>query len=181
MRKVKQLRNRLRRHLSVGSLVVVTGHNLPDLKRPHNKLARLCFIQLGKKQQEKHLTCCIKKAKGVWFTPDHYSYCIVVKNLWQKIWRHAHIKMFCPCFERMTTRINLTANKKNTKILTVGTYSDGNLLVVYEINKQVFPTAPSPTTTHLIVCISVLSDSAVNTANCWEGGGDITFRSLTTC
>ena len=37
--------------------------------------------------------------------------------------------------------------------LTVGTYSEGNLLVVYEINKQVLPTAPSPTTTHLMVCI----------------------------
>ena len=36
---------------------------------------------------------------------------------------------------------------------TVGTYSDGNLLVVYEIRRQVFPTAPSPTTTHLIVCM----------------------------
>ena len=24
---------------------------------------------------------------------------------------------------------------------------------MYDINKQVFPTAPSPTTTHLIVCI----------------------------
>ena len=50
---------------------------------------------------------------------------------------------------------------------TVGTYSEGNLFVVYEIKRQVldvsscthagpstyFPTAPSPTTTHLIVCI----------------------------
>ena len=32
--------------------------------------------------------------------------------------------------------------------LTVGTYSDGNLFVVYEMRRQVFPTAPSPTTTH---------------------------------
>lgn len=38
--------------------------------------------------------------------------------------------------------------------LTVGTYSDGNLFVVYEIKRQVLPTAPSPTTTHLIVCIA---------------------------
>ena len=37
--------------------------------------------------------------------------------------------------------------------LTVGTYSDGNLFVVYDIRRQVFPTAPSPTTTHLMVCI----------------------------
>ena len=35
----------------------------------------------------------------------------------------------------------------------MGTYSDGNLFVVYEIRRQVFPTAPSPTTTHLMVCI----------------------------
>ena len=39
------------------------------------------------------------------------------------------------------------------KKLTVGTYSLGNLFVVQEINKQVFPTAPSPTTTHFMVCI----------------------------
>jgi hypothetical protein len=31
----------------------------------------------------------------------------------------------------------------------VGTYSEGNLFVVYEMSRQVFPTAPSPTTTHL--------------------------------
>ena len=37
--------------------------------------------------------------------------------------------------------------------LPVGTYSDGNLFVVYDINKHVLPTAPSPTTTHFIVCI----------------------------
>lgn len=33
---------------------------------------------------------------------------------------------------------------------TVGTYSPGKLSVVYEINIHVFPTVPSPTTTHLI-------------------------------
>ena len=43
--------------------------------------------------------------------------------------------------------------KLNQK-LTVGTYSEGNLLVVYEISRHVLPTAPSPTTTHLIVCIA---------------------------
>ena len=37
--------------------------------------------------------------------------------------------------------------------LTVGTYSDGNLLVVYEMSRQVLPTAPSPTTTHFMVCM----------------------------
>ena len=36
------------------------------------------------------------------------------------------------------------------KINTVGTYSPGNLFVVYDMSKHVFPTAPSPTTTHLI-------------------------------
>lgn len=40
-----------------------------------------------------------------------------------------------------------------SKKLTVGTYSEGNLLVVYDIRRQVLPTAPSPTTTHLIVCM----------------------------
>jgi len=42
--------------------------------------------------------------------------------------------------------------------LTVGTYSEGNLLVVYEMRRQVFPTAPSPTTTHLIVCMLHVAD-----------------------
>lgn len=37
--------------------------------------------------------------------------------------------------------------------LTVGTYSWGNLFVVYEISRHVFPTAPSPTTTHFMVCM----------------------------
>jgi len=35
---------------------------------------------------------------------------------------------------------------------TVGMYSPGNALVVYEIKRQVLPTAPSPTTTHFIDC-----------------------------
>lgn len=62
--------------------------------------------------------------------------------------------------------------------LTVGTYSEGNLLVVYEINRQVFPTAPSPTTTHLIVCISVLSDPAGTLA---AGRGDNAVNMLGLC
>jgi hypothetical protein len=33
---------------------------------------------------------------------------------------------------------------------TVGTYSSGNVLLVNEINIQVFPTVPSPTITNLI-------------------------------
>lgn len=32
----------------------------------------------------------------------------------------------------------------------MGTYSPGKLSVVYEINIQVLPTVPSPTTTHFI-------------------------------
>lgn len=58
MMKVKQLRNTLGRHLSVGSLVVVTGHNLPDLKREWHTFTlyfsiflfklRLLFIEGGK-------------------------------------------------------------------------------------------------------------------------------------
>jgi hypothetical protein len=32
----------------------------------------------------------------------------------------------------------------------VGTYSPGNEFVVYEMSIQVFPTEPSPTTTHFI-------------------------------
>lgn len=47
--------------------------------------------------------------------------------------------------------------KSKAVILTVGTYSEGNLFVVYEIRRQVLPTAPSPTTTHLMVCIVALS------------------------
>ena len=31
----------------------------------------------------------------------------------------------------------------------MGTYSEGNLFVVYDIRRHVLPTAPSPTTTHL--------------------------------
>ncbi len=41
-----------------------------------------------------------------------------------------------------------------SKILTVG--SDGNLFV-NETKRQVLPTAPSPTTTHLIVDIAVVT------------------------
>jgi len=77
---------------------------------------------------------------------------------------------------------------------TVGTYSEGNLFVVYEIKRHVlfvnigpvftawklvvthFPTAPSPTTTHLIVCMVVqtgISIPAKCLGNCGgsEGSG----------
>ena len=54
----------------------------------------------------------------------------------------------------------------------MGTYSEGNLLVVYEINKQVFPTAPSPTTTHLIVCIFDFKTRENQKARFWGHGFD---------
>jgi len=41
-------------------------------------------------------------------------------------------------------------NNINDNTYTVGTYSPGKLSVVYDINMQVFPTVPSPTTTHFI-------------------------------
>lgn len=37
-----------------------------------------------------------------------------------------------------------------TETYTVGTYSPGKLSVVYEMSIHVFPTVPSPTTTHLM-------------------------------
>ena len=37
-----------------------------------------------------------------------------------------------------------------TNTYMVGTYSPGNEFVVYDINMHVFPTDPSPTTTHLM-------------------------------
>lgn len=53
--------------------------------------------------------------------PDYYCYGIVVKDL--------------------------GVSRRRRRPHTVGTYSLGNLFVVYEIKRQVFPTAPSPTTT----------------------------------
>ena len=38
-------------------------------------------------------------------------------------------------------------------LLTVGSYSEGNLLVVYEMRRHFLPTSRSPTTTHFTVCI----------------------------
>jgi len=35
-------------------------------------------------------------------------------------------------------------------------YSPGKALVVYEMSMQVLPTAPSPTTTHLMACIFII-------------------------
>lgn len=41
-------------------------------------------------------------------------------------------------------------NTSSNNSYTVGTYSPGKLSVVYDISIHVFPTVPSPTTTHLI-------------------------------
>ena len=57
-------------------------------------------------------------------------------------------------------------------------YSPGNALVVYEMSKHVLPTAPSPTTTHLMFCIykmvRILNDRTVEELtiadNLEEGG-----------
>lgn len=79
------------------------------------------------------LTGGVKQAQSVWLAADHYCDRVVVKNLRRQV-----------------------ISKKRSFIstsLTVGTYSDGNLLVVYDIRRHVFPTAPSPTTTHLMVCM----------------------------
>eukprot|EP01093_Parvamoeba_rugata_P014135 TRINITY_DN452_c0_g1_i1.p1 TRINITY_DN452_c0_g1~~TRINITY_DN452_c0_g1_i1.p1 ORF type:complete len:248 (+),score=-53.40 TRINITY_DN452_c0_g1_i1:2-745(+) len=45
---------------------------------------------------------------------------------------------------------------------TVGTYSTGKRFSVYEMSREVFPTAPSPTTTHLTFCIAIR----------WSSGGE---------
>ena len=47
------------------------------------------------------------------------------------------------------------------------------------MSRQVLPTAPSPTTTHLIVCIAVLFQGTLLSFKIWpgeetEGGGDVT-------
>ena len=75
-------------------------------------------------------------------------------------WEHHGIIAFCTCqWNEMNTNILRhtgfppKTNFLDLLVLTVGTYSEGNLLVVYEIRRQVLPTAPSPTTTHLMVCI----------------------------
>jgi hypothetical protein len=56
----------------------------------------------------------------------------------------------------------------------VSTHSPGKALVVYEIRRHVFPTAPSPTTTHLIACILTGSCSHFQRARgtrARQGGG----------
>nr|CAD7442289.1 unnamed protein product [Timema bartmani] len=55
-------------------------------------------------------------------------------------------------------------------MLTVGTYSEGNLLVVYEIKRHVLPTAPSPTTTHFMFLRPLALSSASLKPILWDGG-----------
>ena len=62
----------------------------------------------------------------------------------------------------------------------VGTYSPGNEFVVYEMSIQVFPTEPSPTTTHFI-SLSVFAIAAQGEARnrekkLFNGGVQILFR-----
>ena len=53
------------------------------------------------------------------------------------------------CSPRLTGVLSIrTFAEKLSK--TVGMYSPGKAFVVYEIRRHVFPTAPSPTTTHFM-------------------------------
>ena len=53
------------------------------------------------------------------------------------------------CLPRLTGVLSIrTFAEKLSK--TVGMYSPGKAFVVYEIRRHVFPTAPSPTTTHFM-------------------------------
>ena len=105
-------------------------------------------------------TCCIKQAQCVWLAANHDCHGIVVKHLTGKKYGTITTK------HRMLISIPDTEQVRNIQEggnegkqrgldkLTVGTYSCGNLFVVYEMRRHVLPTAPSPTTTHLMVCIS---------------------------
>ena len=84
----------------------------------------------------------------------------ITKKNGRSSWEHHGIIAFCTCQRNEMNRniLHHTGFPPNTSfwnifVLTVGTYSEGNLLVVYEMRRQVLPTAPSPTTTHLMVCI----------------------------
>ena len=67
-------------------------------------------------------------------------------------WVRIHLEVI----DEMGKNTPRVIEKKNTfhehspNTYTVGTYSPGKLSVVYDINIHVFPTVPSPTTTHLI-------------------------------
>jgi hypothetical protein len=85
------------------------------------------------------LSGSIEQTKSVGLTPNHNGDGVVVE--------HLNIRKFIVLIKKLSGQKTLPSE------LTVGTYSLGNLFVVYEMRRQVLPTAPSPTTTHLIVCI----------------------------
>lgn len=94
-------------------------------------------------------TCCVKEAERIRLSSDHHCHCIIIKHL------NKSKETIRQCVSSGYSSHEETYRKPQSSLtlLTVGTYSEGNLLVVQEISKQVFPTAPSPTTTHFIVCI----------------------------
>ena len=130
-------------------------------------------VSLGIAQRSKAIIILlpsrVEQAQRVRLTADHNGHGVVIKDLQKK--NH--------------NKDGSTSRRCNRKVAsfphTVGTYSDGNLFVVYEISRpkswekrigqknvylcsvlpsvrsrvniQVFPTAPSPTTTHFMVCI----------------------------
>jgi hypothetical protein len=127
-------RNRRGKRQSGGMTEVGDDRNLPVLRG-----------QLYSGVHKSERTGGIKETERVWIISNHDS---------DGIYRSALIRV------QATDSIQLSK--------TVGTYSEGNLFVVYEIKRQVldvssclyfltgetyFPTAPSPTTTHLMVCI----------------------------
>lgn len=91
--------------------------------------------------------------------------------------------------------LNYAQDSAKHQSRTVGTYSLGNLLVVYEINRHVYsrdreksapveccseqvsrrrrtlPTAPSPTTTHLIVCMALREVYGIERESNWMRRG----------
>ena len=97
------------------------------------------------------LTRGVKKTECVGLASNHNCYGVIVKHLQRnKIGSNIRIVKIKICIIKLFLFVLIfTARFK----LTVGTYSEGNLFVVYDIKRHVFPTAPSPTTTHLIVCI----------------------------
>ena len=94
------------------------------------------------------LTRGVKKTECVGLTSNHNCYGVIVKHL-QRYTVGSNIRIIKIKTKLLLFVLIFTARFK----LTVGTYSEGNLFVVYDIKRHVFPTAPSPTTTHLIVCI----------------------------
>lgn len=111
---MKQRRNRLRRRPSVGSSVVVACRSPPDLWVEQGGGETVRSPQTTS-EEEAEQTCGIKQAEGVRLPSDHHRDCIVVKHLEENIHLTAAVvsRYFSP-----------------TNVLTVGTYSEGNLLVV---------------------------------------------------